>query len=253
MAVSSRRRRSYDQYCAVARGLDVIGERWTLLIVRDLLLGPLRYKDLLEGLPGIGTNLLADRLQEMERLGLVERAVLPPPAGSSVYQLTEAGQGLEPALMALGRWGARYLPGGPKKSDVLVPRAYFVAIRAAFKAELAQGLRETYEFRIGDLGVFEVRVEDGRALTAERQASNPDAVFTMNVETLNDLLFHVVAPTKAIASGRVTVKGDSAALERFIKLFGLRPLPSVASAALPDASPASRAREIKRKATSQRG
>ena len=227
MAVSSRtRRRSYDQYCAVARGLDVIGERWTLLIVRDLLLGPKRYKDLLEGLPGIGTNLLADRLQEMERLGLVERAVLPPPAGSSVYQLTEAGQGLEPALMALGRWGARYLPGGPKKTDVLVPRAYFVAIRAAFRPELAQGLRETYEFRIGDLGVFEVQIEDGKAVTAERQATNPDAVFSMDVETLNNLLFQVLPPAKAIGSGQVEVKGDPGALERFVKIFGLRPLPA---------------------------
>src|SRR5438874_11180060 len=105
MAISGvkSRRRSYDQYCAVARGLDVIGERWTLLIVRDLVLGPKRYKDLLEGLPGIGTNLLADRLHEMERLGLVERTVLPPPAGSTVYQLTAAGEGLEPALFAIGR------------------------------------------------------------------------------------------------------------------------------------------------------
>src|SRR5579864_8873407 len=193
-AVRRSRRRSYDQYCAVARGLDVIGERWTLLIVRDLLLGPKRYKDLLEGLPGIGTNLLADRLREMERLGLVERSVLPPPAGSSVYQLTEAGEALEPALMAIGRWGARYLAGGPKRSDTLVPRAYFVAIRAAFRPQEAKGLRETYEFRIGQLGVFEVRVEDGGAFTAERQASQPDAVFSMDVQTLNALLFQAVPP-----------------------------------------------------------
>src|SRR6266566_8503741 len=86
--------RSYDQYCAVARGLDVIGDRWTLLLVRALLLGPIRYKDLLSGLPGIGTNLLADRLKELESAGLIERTVLPPPAGSTVYQLTEAGQAL---------------------------------------------------------------------------------------------------------------------------------------------------------------
>ena len=220
-------RRSYDQYCGVARGLDVIGERWTLLIVRDLLLGPKRYKDLLEGLPGIGTNLLADRLQEMERLGLVERAVLPPPAGSAVYQLTEAGRGLEPALFAIGRWGARFLAGGPRKTDVMVPRAYFVAIRAAFRPELAQDIRESYEFRIGDVGVFEVRVDDGKVETAERQASNPDAVFSMGVEALNNLLFQIVSPAKAIASGQVTVKGDPAALERFIKIFALRALPTV--------------------------
>src|SRR5436305_4664625 len=204
MAISGvkSRRRSYDQYCAVARGLDVIGERWTLLIVRDLLLGPKRYKDLLEGLPGIGTNLLADRLHEMERLGLVERSVLPPPAGSAVYQLTAAGQALEPTLFALGRWGARFLGGGPKKTDMMVPRAYFVAIRAAFRPELARGVRESYEFRIGNLGVFEVRVNDGACVTAERQASSPDAVFSLAVETLNDLLFQTLSPAKAISSGR---------------------------------------------------
>jgi len=250
MAISSSksRRRSYDQYCAVARGLDVIGERWTLLIVRDLLLGPKRYKDMLEGLPGIGTNLLADRLHEMERLGLVERTVLPPPAGSTVYRLTEAGEALEPAVFAIGRWGARYLVGGPRKTDVMVPRAYFVAIRAGFKADLAEGLRETYEFRIGELGVFEVRVENGHCFTAEQQASNPDAVFTMDVQALNDLLFHVVLPAEAISQGRVEVKGDPMALDRFIKIFGLR-----SHMAPTPALPRGRGREKVTKQPSRRG
>ena len=152
-------RRSYDQYCAVARGLDVIGDRWTLLIARDLLLGPKRYKDLLSGLPGIGTNLLADRLKELEGAGLIERAVLPPPAGSTVYQLTETGLALEPVMIALGRWGARFL-GAPKKSDVMVPRAYFVAMRGVFDREAAAALSEIYEVRIADL-VFEVRPHPG--------------------------------------------------------------------------------------------
>src|SRR5438105_13791967 len=120
-------RRSYDQYCAVARGLDVIGDRWTLLLVRDLLLGPKRYKDLLSGLPGIGTNLLAARLKELEAAGLIERTGLPPPAGSAVYQLTETGQASETVMTALARWGARFL-APPKKTDVMVPRAYFVAM-----------------------------------------------------------------------------------------------------------------------------
>ena len=226
-AVQRSKRRSYDQYCALARGLDVIGERWTLLIVRDLLLGPKRYTDLLEGLPGIGTNLLADRLHEMERLGLIERSVLPPPAGSAVYRLTEAGEALEPALIAIGRWGARFLQGGPRRSDILVPRAYFVAIRAAFRPELAKGLHETYEFRIGDLGVFEVRVEDGRAFTAEREASRPDAVFTMDVQILNAVMFQLLSPKQAVESGRVQVKGDPTALERFIKIFALRGHPQL--------------------------
>lgn len=219
--VEKSSRRSYDQYCAVARGLDVIGERWTLLIVRDLLLGPKRYKDLLEGLPGIGTNLLANRLHEMEKVGLVERAVLPPPAGSAVYQLTDSGRALEPTMVALGRWGARYLPGGPRKTDVLVPRAYFVAMRASFKPEAAAGLKATYELRIGDLGVFEVTVDNDRCTTAERQATSPDAVMTMDVETLNALMFQLLSPSDALNSGRVEVKGDPKALERFIKIFAL--------------------------------
>ena len=124
--------RSYGQYCALAKALDVIGDRWTLLLVRDLLLGPKRYKDLLSGLPGIGTNLLADRLKELEATGLIERTVLPPPAGSTVYQLTETGQALEPVMVSLGRWGARFL-GAPKKTDVMLPRAYFVAMRGALQ------------------------------------------------------------------------------------------------------------------------
>ena len=223
-------RRSYDQYCAVARGLDVIGDRWTLLIARDLLLGPKRYKDLLSGLPGIGTNLLADRLKELEAAGLIERTVLPPPAGSTVYQLTDAGQDLEPVMTALGRWGARFL-GAPKKSDIMVPRAYFVAMRGVFDAEAAARLNETYEVRIADL-VFEVRVADGRLTTSEGQASNPDVILTMDVETLNALMFHLVTPAAAVAKGRVKIdKGGPSALERFVRIVGFHRHPAAADKA----------------------
>jgi DNA-binding HxlR family transcriptional regulator/putative sterol carrier protein len=212
-------RRSYDQYCAVARGLDVIGDRWTLLLVRDLLLGPKRYKDLLSGLPGIGTNLLADRLKELEAAGIVERTVLPPPAGSAVYQLTETGQGLETVMSALGHWGARFL-GAPKKTDVMVPRAYFVAMRGVFNPEAAAGVTETYELRIGDL-VFEVRVADGQLTTREGVVRNPDVILALDVQTLNDLMFHAVMPSAAVASGRVQIiKGNFEALERFVAIVG---------------------------------
>ncbi len=212
-------RRSYDQYCAIARGLDLIGDRWTLLLVRDLLLGPKRYKDLLTGLPGIGTNLLADRLKELEAAGLVERATLPPPAGSTVYQLTETGQALESVMTALGRWGARFL-GTPRKTDVMVPRAYFVAMRGVFDPQAAAGLTATYEVRIADL-VFEVRVADGRLATSEGRVRNPDVVLTMDVATLNALMFHTLTPAAAVASGRVAIgKGDLKALERFVAIVG---------------------------------
>jgi len=214
------RGRSYHQYCAVARGLDLIGDRWTLLMVRDLLLGPKRYKDLLAGLPGIGTNLLAARLRQLEDLGVVERRILPPPAGSAVYQLTPGGEALEPALVAIGRWGARFL-GAPEPRDTLVPSAYFVAMRASFRPTLSVGIREAYELRIGER-VFEVLVDDGTCATSEGRAGNPDVVMTMEVETLNALLMEGLAPADALASGQVTLQGDPAALERFVTMFALR-------------------------------
>ena len=219
-------RRSYDQYCAVARGLDVIGDRWTLLLVRDLLLGPKRYKDLLSGLPGIGTNLLADRLKELEAAGLIERTVLPPPAGSTVYQLTETGQALEPVMVSLGRWGARFL-GAPKKTDVMLPRAHFVAMRGVFNPEAAASLTATYEVRIADL-VFEVRIANGRLSSSEGQATNPDVILSMGVETLNALMFHLITPAAAVANGRVKIhKGDPKALERFVGVVGFHRRPGM--------------------------
>src|SRR5947209_6790027 len=111
-------KRSYNQYCAVARALDVIGERWTLLIVRELLTGPKRFKDLLEGLCGIGTNLLAARLKDLEGQGVVWRTSLPPPAGSKVYELTELGRSLEPVVVALSRWGLKLLDAPSEEEDL---------------------------------------------------------------------------------------------------------------------------------------
>jgi DNA-binding HxlR family transcriptional regulator/putative sterol carrier protein len=212
--------RSYRQYCAVARGLDLIGDRWTLLIVRDLLLGPKRYTDLLEGLPGIGTNLLAGRLRDLEALGVVERAVLPPPAGSSVYRLTEVGLGLEPLVFAVGRWGARFL-GPVRDDDALVPSAYFVAMRGSFRPERAAGISETFEVRVG-ARVYEVGIAQGRCSIREGQATDPDVVMTMDVKTLNALLLEGLSPRRALAGGRVQVIGDRTALDRFVKVFAFR-------------------------------
>jgi len=214
-------KRSYGQHCAVARGLDVIGDRWTLLIVRDLLLGPQRYTDLLEGLPGIGTNLLAARLRELEESGVVERAVLPPPAGSAVYRLTGDGRALEPVIFAIGRWGSRFL-GQPRDTDILVPRAYLVAMRSRFRPGAAAGLTQTCELRVGE-HVFEVRVDHGTCTTREGDATQPDLVMIMDVETLNALLLEGLAPQTAIAEGHLTLIGDPATADRFVAMFATRP------------------------------
>lgn len=210
-------KRSYNQYCAVARGLDVIGDRWTLLLVRELLLGPKRYGDLLAASPGIGTNLLVGRLREMEAQGLVERATLPPPAGSTVYRLTETGAELDTVVRAIGRWGGRFM--GPRRSEEhLSPGAYFIALRERFRPERAVGLHEAYEFRV-DGRVFEVRVDDGTCTTSEGSANRPVAVFTMDVEALNQVFLGQVTAAQAIAGGSVEVAGDAGALARFQEAF----------------------------------
>src|SRR5450432_2916288 len=108
--MSRMKNRSYNQFCALAFALDIIGERWTLLIIRELLAGPRRFKDLIDGLPDVSTNLLSERLKGLEQQGIVQRRVLPPPAGSTVYELTEFGQTLEFAVLELGKWGSRLLP-----------------------------------------------------------------------------------------------------------------------------------------------
>jgi len=125
-------RRSYDQYCGLARALDVVGERWTLLVIRNLLLGPQRYSELLRGLPGITTNLLAKRLQEMESLGLVERAPGTAGDGGTAYRLTDEGQALEPAIHALGRWGWRRM-GKPGSRDRRSIEWLLVALRRRYR------------------------------------------------------------------------------------------------------------------------
>lgn len=218
--------RSYNQYCALARALDVVGERWTLLLVRELLLGPKRYKDLLAGLPRIGTNLLADRLKELEHAGIVGRSVLPPPAGSSVYELTELGRELEPAVFALGRWGAHFLEPR-KESDAADPGWFFVSVRATFRPEAAAKLRESYEFRI-DGAPFHARVDRGRARTGQGHAEDPDVIVTTDVDSFIGLLSGRLSPGEAALSGRMQLDGDETALERFVEIFAW-PTPAMAT------------------------
>ena len=211
------RKRSYDQYCALARALDVVGERWTLLLVRELLLGPKRYKDLLAGLPGIGTNLLAERLRHLEQLGLTRRRALPPPAGSTVYELTELGERLEPAVMELGRFGAQFL-GEPRERDARKPGWFFVSIRATFRPELAVDLDESYEFRIAD-EVFHVVIDGGRLTSGQGAATHPDVVASTDLETFIALLAQRLEPADALATRAVKIEGDPAALSRFVDIF----------------------------------
>ena len=212
-------KRSYNQYCAVARALDIIGERWTLLIVRELLTGPKRFKDLLEGLPGIGTNLLAARLKDLEGYGIVHRATLPPPAASKVYELTELGQSLEPVIAALGRWGLEFL-GTPDREDDLRPAWAVVAMRSALKQEAARGLQETYEFRI-DEEAFHLRIKDGEAEALQGPAVDPDLVVWGCTQAFLALVAGRLEPAEALKSGEIRIEGEPETLARCLEIFGL--------------------------------
>ncbi len=137
-------RRDYAQICGLARGLDVVGERWTLLIARELLYGPRRFTDLLGGLPGIPPSLLSRRLKEMQAAGIISKTVLPPPAASMVYQLTDAGKALEQILYALGRWGAQF-GRTPRPSDAVRPEWIVFALHSIFRPDAANGAHVTAE------------------------------------------------------------------------------------------------------------
>jgi DNA-binding HxlR family transcriptional regulator len=200
-------KRSYDQFCGLATALDLLGERWTLLILRDLVLGPLRYTDLLDALPGIGTNLLAARLRELEALGLVRKRELPPPAASTVYELTEEGRELEPAMEALGRFGARYLEM-PESLDDFTPRRLLGGLAMAFTPERAGPLEgRCYELRVGGLP-FRLWFEDGRAHVRQEQAVRPDAVIEADIETLVGAAAKQLTFAEAVAGGGFAVEGD---------------------------------------------
>jgi DNA-binding HxlR family transcriptional regulator/putative sterol carrier protein len=213
-------KRSYNQYCAVARAMDVVGERWTLLIVRELLPGPKRFKDLLEGLPGIGTNLLAARLKDLEGYGVVCRTTLPPPAASRVYELTDLGRSLEPVVMSLARWGLEFL-GASQKEEDRQPAWAMVAVKSVLEAEATAETRESYEFRVDD-EVFHVRIEDDETEVRQGSAADPALVVRSDTQTLLAVAAGRAEPAEALASGAIGMEGDREARERCMRMLGAR-------------------------------
>jgi DNA-binding HxlR family transcriptional regulator len=169
--------RSYQQYCAVAKALDVVGARWVLLIVRELMTsGPSRYTDLLNGLPGIATNLLVDRLKEMEKAGLVRGWAAPPPVATTLWELSERGQALRPLLEELGRWGAPMM-GVPPAGDMFRSHWLVFPLDAYLVDNSPQDPPVTIELRTGDEPML-IETVDGRVRTRRGMAEHPDAVLT---------------------------------------------------------------------------
>jgi DNA-binding HxlR family transcriptional regulator len=210
--------RTYGDMCGIARALDVIGERWALLVVRELILGPKRFTDLRAGLPNIGPDVLSQRLRELEAAGLLARRTLAPPAASRVYELTPRGRALEPVLLALGEWGsaAPIPPGSPQ----LGVDSTIIALRTLFDARAAGDLAATYELRLGDQ-VFRARVAGGELELERGEAPDADAKIASDPWPLGGMLWQGYALEDAERAGEASVEGDRRAAKRFLGLFPL--------------------------------
>lgn len=211
--------RDYGQYCGLARALDIVGERWGLLIVRDLLSGPHRFGELQAGLPRIPSNVLTNRLKEFEAAGIVRRELLPAPARGTAYALTEDGLALEPVLVALGRWGAPRL-GGQRDGEVVTAASFAMALRTTFRPEAARGRdgrRAAYEIRLGDL-VVTATVQRGSVEVITTGGHSPDLVIEAGPD-IKALMAGEVSSAEALASGLVEIDGPPELLERFARHF----------------------------------
>jgi DNA-binding HxlR family transcriptional regulator len=209
-------KRKYGQYCGFARALELIGERWALLIVRDLLIGPKRFSDIQRGLPGIPSNILTTRLNELEDNGLIARRALARPSKGVAYELTESGSSLEDVVLALGRWGARHL-GEARPGETITEDSIATALRTTFRPEAAGKARLTYLLRLGEIEVH-ARIANGSIAVGRGSVPAPDLV----IETgpgLRALLAREISPTEALKKRLVRVTGDPNLLDRFVQMF----------------------------------
>ena len=218
--------RTYGDGCAIAHGLDLVGERWALLVVRELLLGPKRHADLRRGLPNASPNVLSERLRELERAGVIRRRKLPPPAASRVYELTDWGRELEQIVISLGRWAARS-PSRPSDAPIVSADSIILALRGLFDPGAAHGLRARYELRLGE-DRFRIEVAGDAMEVARGDASQADATIDTDPGTLDAVLWKGRPLTDAQRSGTMTIEGDKTAVERLVRLF---PMPAPVGAA----------------------
>jgi DNA-binding HxlR family transcriptional regulator/putative sterol carrier protein len=220
----------YHQYCGLARALDVVGDRWTLLIVRELMPGPRRFTDLIDGLPGISRNLLTERLRTLERDGIIARQELPPPAARQVYELTDDGRDLADATVPLVAWGAGRL-GDRKPTESFRARWAALAMATFANREAAKGVSETYQYLVGR-SAFHSIVDDGSIQLHDGRAQDPAVTWTTDEETWMDIASGKITASSAAAAGALTVAGDAEAAKRLRKIFAREPMLAQAQATI---------------------
>lgn len=212
--------RSYDDACGAAHALDLVGERWALLVMRELIFGPKRFSDLRADLPGISANVLTQRLERLEEIGALIRRKLPPPAASHVYELTAWGHEIEPIFGVLGRWAARSPLHDPTLP--LSAASLMLSFKTMFDLSLAKGLKARVGFRIGEEN-FMVRIGGGKCDAARDSLERADVVFEGAARNIAAAVYGGVPLTALEAQGAISVEGDHGLAERFVGLF---PLPA---------------------------
>jgi DNA-binding HxlR family transcriptional regulator len=213
-------RRRYEDACGAAHALDLVGERWALLVMRELMLGPKRFSDLRADLPGISANVLTQRLEGLEAAGVLARRKLPPPASAQVYELTPWGYESEPIFQALGRWAARSPEHDP--SLPLSAVSLFLSFRTMLDPERARGLVARIGFRIG-AGIFVAGLNDGTIEVGRGSVDDADVVLIGEAPAIAAAVYGGQPLGMLEAAGMLTVEGDRALAERFITLFPLPP------------------------------
>ena len=213
-------RRRYDDACGTAHGLDLIGERWALLVMRELMLGPKRFRDIRADLPGISANVLTQRLEGLEESGLVVRRRLPPPASTPVYELTQWGYEAEPIVQTLGRWATRSPAHDPTLP--LSATSIMMSFRTMFDPERAKGFAARIGFRLGE-ETFVGEIGDGRGSFARGDPDHADALFTGTPAALAAAVYGGEPLDRLVAEGALTVEGDRRLAKRFLTLFPLPP------------------------------
>ncbi|MFB4289591.1 winged helix-turn-helix transcriptional regulator [Nonomuraea sp. ATR24] len=210
--------REYGQFCGLARAMEMVGERWTMLVIRNLLTGSQRYTDLRNGLPAIPTNILSARLKQLEEAALVTRRALPYPDRAVVYELTDYGRDLEPALIALGRWGARTLTE-PRPGELVTAESVAMSFRTAFRAQAARGVTAGYEIRLGDF-TFRLQVSDGELEVGIGPHPAPDLVIErLSGHPVRELMGGGKTADELLRDGSLRAEGDPVLLGRFAEMF----------------------------------
>ncbi|HEX8527567.1 winged helix-turn-helix transcriptional regulator [Allosphingosinicella sp.] len=216
-------KRRYEDACGAAHALDLVGERWALLVIRELMIGPKRFSDLKADLPGISANVLTQRLEGLESAGILVRRTLPPPASARVYELTPWGYEAEPIFQALGRWAARS-PGHDPRLP-LSSVSLLLSFRTMIDPERARGIDARIALRLGKES-FLLRLSDGRIRAVRGAAAGTELVITGTAPALAAAVYGGVPIAALEAEGALAVEGDQALLERFVTLF---PLPAKAA------------------------